>query len=98
MEEIEDVAAVASNYFNTLFHAGSGDQMEECLDAVPSRVTEDMLMILSNEFTAEEVKVALFQMGPTKAPGPNSMNALFYQKFWHIVGDDVVFAVLDFFK
>ena len=24
------------------------------------------------------------------------MNVIFYQKFWHIVGDDVVFAVLDF--
>ena len=50
------------------------------------------------EFTTEEVKVALFQMGPTKAPRPDGMNALFYQKFWHVVGDDVVSAVLDFLK
>ena len=67
--------------------------MEECLNVVHTRVTEDMKVVLSSEFTADEVRVALFQMGPTKAPGPDSMNALFYQKFWHIVGDDVIFAV-----
>ena len=66
------------------------------MNTVHIRVTEDMKVTLSSEFTAEKVKVALFQMGPTKAPRPGSMNAIFYQKFWHIVGDDVVFAVLDF--
>ena len=35
-------------------------------------------------------------MGPTKSLGPNGMNALVYQKFWHIVGDDVIAAMLDF--
>ena len=52
--------------------------------------------MLSSEYTAKEVKVALFQMGPTKAPGPDGINALFYQKFWHVVGDTVVLAMLDF--
>ena len=70
--------------------------MEECLAAVHSKVTDDMQEFLSSEFTAEEVKVALFQMGPTKAPRPDGMNALFYQKFWHVVGNNVVLAVLDF--
>ena len=70
--------------------------MEECLNVVESRVTDDMREFLSTQYTAEEVQVALFQMGPTKAPGPDGMNALFYQKYWHIVGDSVVLAVLDF--
>ena len=81
VEEIEDVVEVASDYFHTPFHAGADDQMEECLNVVPNRVIEDMMVVLSSEFTAEEVKVALFQMGPTKALGLDGMNAIFYQKF-----------------
>ena len=96
MEELEELVEVALDYFDTLFHARTGDQMEECLDVVPNMVTEEMYEVFSGEFTVDEVKVALFQMGPTKAPGPDDMNAIFYQKFWYIVGDDVVIAVLDF--
>ena len=46
-----------------------------------------MLNILSSEFSANEVKTTLFQMGPTKTSGTDGMNAIFYQKFWHIVGN-----------
>ena len=46
-----------------------------------------MLNILSSEFSAVEVKTTLFQMGPTKASRTDGMNAFFYQKFWHIVGN-----------
>ena len=70
--------------------------MEECLNAVPRKVTPKMHDTLSNEFSAEEVKVALFQMGPTKVPGPDGMNALFFQRFWHVVGDTVVDVVSEF--
>ena len=35
-------------------------------------------------------------MGPTKVPGPDGMNALFFQRFWHVVGDTVVDVVLEF--
>ena len=58
-------------------------------------MTTDMQQILSSDVTVDEIKIAVFQMGPTKALGLDSMNALFYQKFWHIVGDNVVNVVLD---
>ena len=57
-------------------------------------MTPDMQQILSSDVTTDEIKIAMFQMGPTKAPGPDDMNALFYQKFWHIIGDNVINAVL----
>ena len=70
--------------------------MEECLNAVPYKITTEMHQLLTNDYSVDEIKPALFQMGPTKAPGPDGMNALFYQIFWHIVGDNVITAVLDF--
>ena len=96
MEKVEDIANVATDYFDNLFYAGTCDQMEECLNVVPRKVTPNMQGTLSSEFSVKEVKIVLFQMGPTKAPGPDGMNALFYQRFWHVVGDIVVDAMLDF--
>ena len=59
MEEIEDIAAVATNYFDSLFNVGTCSQMEDCLNMMMSKVTPDML---SNEFTVDEIKTAVFQM------------------------------------
>ena len=52
--------------------------------------------MFSRPYSSEEVKVSLFQMVPTKAPGLDDVNALFYQKFWHIVDNKVTDAMLDF--
>lgn len=49
-----------------------------------------MIVELEAPFTGEEVKIVLFQMHPSKGSGPDGMSALFYQKFWGIVGRDVV--------
>ena len=93
MEEVKDIARVAVDYFDNLFSVSSRQQMEECLSTVLARVTIDMQEMLFGNFTADEIKEAVFQIGLTKAPSPDGTNALFYQKFWRIVGDDVVNAV-----
>ena len=48
-------------------------------------VTDEMNAELVKEFTALEVKEALNQMAPLKAPGPDGMPPLFYQHFWSIM-------------
>ena len=68
VEEMDDIVEVATNYFETIFTLGSSSRMEECIDLVPHKVTDDMRDFLSSEYNADEIKAALFQMGPTKAP------------------------------
>lgn len=41
------------------------------------------------EVTKEEIKKALFDMEPFKAPGPDGFHASFYQSTWELVGDDI---------
>ena len=78
LEELEDVARVVVQYFNDLFSSGPFARIDECLEVVPQKVTIDMQQALSCDFTVDEIEAALFQMGPTKALGPDSMNAIFY--------------------
>ncbi len=36
-----------------------------------------------------ELKDALFSIGAFKAPGPDGYQALFFRKFWHVVGSSI---------
>ena len=40
------------------------------------------------------MKKALFSIGDLKAPGPDGLHAIFYKRFWSMLGDDLVKEVL----
>ena len=68
--------------------------MESVLQAVQRKVTPHMNESLTYPYTTNEVRLALFQMHPSKSPGPDGMSPFFFQKYWHIVGNDVTKAIL----
>ena len=55
VEEVDEVADVASDYFII-----SCDRMEECLNTIIHKITDDMLEVLTRLYSSEEVKAALF--------------------------------------
>lgn len=44
---------------------------------------------LLRKFSKSEYWTALETMQPTKSPGPDGLHAMFYQKYWKIIGDEV---------
>jgi hypothetical protein len=46
-------------------------------------------------FTHEEMKKALFCIGDFKALGPDGLHVVFYKRFWHLLGEDLIDEVLN---
>ncbi|KAL0294494.1 UNVERIFIED_CONTAM: hypothetical protein Scaly_3120700 [Sesamum calycinum] len=62
------------------------------------KLSSELALELCRVVTPEEVKQAIFHISDNKAPGPNGYSACFFKRAWHIVGDQVYTAVLDFFR
>ena len=77
----DSIARVAISYFEEIYTTSSPSQIEKVTDLIPIKVTDEMNMEPTRGFTKEEVVAALKQLHPTKSPGPNSMSALFFQKY-----------------
>ncbi|XP_059458992.1 uncharacterized protein LOC132188495 [Corylus avellana] len=93
-ETQEEIGGIFVDYFMGQFTAGELGNMEECVGAKASRVTEEMNGRLLQPFSANEMRIALFQMAPLKAPGPDGLTVGFFQKPWNTVGPEVSKAIL----
>jgi hypothetical protein len=85
---------MASDYFSQLFTSGVYEADPYAIDKVKSRVDSTMNAALMAPYTREEVKKGLFNIGDLKAPGPDGLHAVFYKRFWHIIGEDLTDEVL----
>ena len=94
-ETNESIAATTISYFKRLFTTSHPSRILEVTDTIPAKVTDEMNQRLISTFTRDEVEAALKQMHPTKAPGPNGMSTIFFQKYWDVVGNDIMCMVLN---
>ena len=82
------------DYYSSLFTSSGLVGIEDVVQFAKPLVIAKMNSNLIGSFSREEVELALKQMAPLKAPGPNGMPPIFFQKFWNTVVDDVVEAIL----
>ena len=84
-EDMGGIAIIAIEYFKELLSTSSPTRIEEVADLVLGRVTQEMNEQLTKEFQKEETIQAVRNMHPTKAPGPDDMSDIFYQKYWDVI-------------
>lgn len=70
----------------------------ECLSCIDRKVTSQMNEGLISPVNDQEIKKAMESMGAMRAPGPDGLNGLFFQKNWDTIGGDVCVAIKEFFE
>ena len=69
---------MAESYFKDLFVATPIVNIEGVVQAVERQVTPQMNDRLTQRYSPDKVRTALFQMHPPKAPGSDGMSPFFF--------------------
>lgn len=87
---------IVTNFYDELFSSQQPDIRDvlKVTDLLPQNNSHNFLDPISTLFTNDEIRIALFDLNPSKAPGPNGLTALFFQNVWEIMGDDLSSAIL----
>lgn len=71
-------------------------EMDEVLQSLAPRMTDEAIQFIFQPFTEEDIKDDISSMSPLKSPSPDGYPAIFYHKYWIILGSNVVSCMLNF--
>ncbi|KAH1106793.1 hypothetical protein J1N35_010561 [Gossypium stocksii] len=77
------------NYFENLYSATDVCDDDRVLGLAENRITSSMNDKLLQPFTEEDISHAIRTMYALKAPGVDGFPALFYHRYWHIIGPEI---------
>ncbi|XP_062014625.1 uncharacterized protein LOC133731216 [Rosa rugosa] len=79
--EPQEIKRLLSSYCQGIFSADqvNVESLETVVAAVPRKVTDEMNHALLASYTNEEIKKAIFQMHPSKSPGPDEDECVRYR-------------------
>lgn len=98
VEGQQEVFQLISEHFQKVYTLDNPIIDEERLHCILPKVTDQTNVDLNRLVSDEEIKVAMESMGELKAPGPDGLNGLFFQKNWGTIGVDVSKAIRQFFE
>lgn len=75
-EDQKKVEEIILDYFSLIYRSEQSEFHEPSLEALSTRISPEMNALLLEDFKAEEVRTALWQMHPIKSSGPNGMSPI----------------------
>ncbi|KAJ1377991.1 hypothetical protein SESBI_48293, partial [Sesbania bispinosa] len=72
-----------------IYSTSHSNPSPECFLGFTPKVTTEMNEALTRDVTDIEIEDVVFSLRAMKAPGPDGLNGLFYQKHWQIVKQEV---------
>ena len=94
VDDQDQLMSMATSYFDQLFTTEVQEPDPAVFDKISPCITAEMNDLLTATYSRDEVRKAMFNIGDLKAPGPDGLHAIFYKRFWHIIGEDLTDEVL----
>ncbi|KAI5343912.1 hypothetical protein L3X38_011788 [Prunus dulcis] len=85
-QDNDQIGGVFVEFFTGLFKSDARATDVEIFNAVQARVSSRSYQNLLLSYSKYEIERVLKSIGPSKAPSPEGMPALFCQRYWDIVG------------
>ncbi|KAF7821099.1 reverse transcriptase [Senna tora] len=92
------ILEVFPGFYSDLFTSINPPDPSFRLASFPVRVSNAMNSALMARVSMDELKSAVFGLGALKAPGPDGMNGLFFQKGWDFMKSDLLSATHQFME
>lgn len=80
--DIAEMAGIVVNYFSNLFTSvqPAMDVTDRAVGCIQPRLSGRSSCLLDWDFSAEDIRIAVFDISPSKAPGPDGLPGFFFPK------------------
>jgi exonuclease III len=97
IKDFKGIKEAAHSFFKNLYSAPDLEPVAPNsypISEIPSLINDDDNLLLNRPVSISEIKKAIFNMDPDKAPGPDGFTARFYTSCWDIIKKDLYRMVM----
>lgn len=94
----EGIMHAFNDYFKDIYRGNEDNGEQNALQYIHPLITPHDNNLLLKEVQDYEVRNVVFSLGANKAPDPDGLSGMFYQKSWNVIVNDITKMVRNFFK